>query len=107
MDACLRRMLNKTIHVASVVSYDGPQEILETPRAIKAYVEIKRSLSSDGDGKDIASSHSIITEEKISIDDRVWLPGFDQTNQSFSRQPVNVEVFYNEQGFINHYETSL
>lgn len=113
MKQALKKLLNQTVHVAKVTSYDGPNEVLETPRAIQAYVEIVRDrVSAPGtlgtQGTELSASHLIVTEDEITLDDRVWLPGFDQTDESFSRQPDSVNAFHDPRtGAVSHYETRL
>lgn len=107
MDACLKRLLNKKINVASIVSYDGPQEVLGPISEVSAYVETKSSMSSDKTGTGLVTKTVVITESEIKLDDRVWLPSIPTSDLTRSRKPLSVNVFNDENGRVSHYESEF
>lgn len=109
MDPCLRKHLRQTIYVATVTGYSpGGTETLSTPVARKAHVELQRRRGTAANGTESDGDHLIIVEEEVTLDDRIWLPGFDQTNPVFSRQPQEVIGMPDPRtGAISHYEVTL
>ncbi len=59
-------------------------------REVKAKVEnvVEKILTPEGNERE--SGHKIITEEKIKMDSRIWLPGEDVTDQNASRRPLTI-----------------
>ena len=109
VEACLKWTLNKTIHVAQVAGYSpGGTETLGTPVPVKAYVEVMVNTQGSNLGSERTTTHLVITEDQISTDDRIWLPGLDPTNAAFSRQPDSVDAFNDpETGAVSHYEVVI
>ena len=109
MDAQLKKQLAQTIYIASPASVDAFGQITyDPPVAIPARVETGRDTKDEGaDGEELASRMLIITEAAITIMDRVWLPGDDQTDATLARRPLSVLALPDEKGAIDHYETRL
>lgn len=108
MDPSIKRLLTQIVNVASVVSYNGPDEVLGPTRQIRAYVETRTAFSSAPNaGNDLANRTILIIEEQISLDDRIWLPGLNPSDLTASRQPMSVNFFYKENGSLDHCEVIL
>ena len=108
MDAQLKKQLAQTIYIASPASVDAFGQITyDPPVAIPARVENDSSVKDDADGEENASNMLIITEAAITIMDRVWLPGVDETDATVARRPLSVLALPDEKGAIDHYETRL
>lgn len=116
MDPQLRAQLAETIYVASPSTVDTYGQIAYgAPVAVKARVEFKRSVESGGrggvlearEGEQAGTSTFVITESAITITDRIWLPGDDQTDATLARRPLAVLRLPNERGAVDHYETKL
>lgn len=112
LDQQLADCLTETINVAGPLditySPGGTETILRT-RAVKAYIERGIMMVNAGDGTSESVTDMIITEEAITLDDRIWLPGDDTSTSQFSRQPRRVDALPDVQhpGTISHYETTL
>jgi len=108
MDPALKVMLTQTINVAQVASYSASgTEVLGSPAQVAAYVEISEQIIPTNNGSEEKTTHLVITENEITIDDRIWLPGLDPSNDADSRQPKLVGVFNTVDGAIDHYEVLI
>ena len=116
MDAQLKKQLAQTIYIASPASVDAFGQITyDPPVATPARVENFGAVTSGSrggaieveDGEEKSTKMLIITETAITIMDRVWLPGVDQTNAALARRPLSVLALPDEKGAIDHYETRL
>lgn len=110
MDPCLKKMLVHTINIRRVVSKSlSGTEVLGDPIEIKAYIEEKQDrIISPFSGKEVVTTHFIVTEDEIQREDRIYLPGFDPLTERFSQKPVVVERFYEPlTGAVDHYEVVL
>jgi len=108
MDPCLKVMLTQIINVKSPTDYDGPDEVLGPAREVKAHIQEKRNISGAPGGTELTTQTLIITEDPVTVDDRVWLPGLDPANGAFSRQPASVFIVPDpETGLNSHYETTI
>lgn len=110
MDASLKTLLNSTITVKSVVGYtDGGSELLGEARSIKAYIEQNTEIRKNPNGADERRTRTlIVTEDAISVDDRIWLEGLDSSNVVFSKRPMGVVVFKHPiTALIDHYEVEI
>ncbi len=108
MNPCLRERLVQTIGVGSVTGYTSSgTPIAATVRDVKAYIEIKSAFASAPGGTDKSTTHVIITEEAIRLDDDIYLPGVARTSAN-RRKPASVDAFYDPfTGAIDHYEVKL
>ncbi len=109
MDPCLKAMLTQTVNVKTPIDYDGPNEVLGDVRAIAAQVQQKRSVGGAPGGTELTFDTVIFTEAEITVDDRIWLPGLDPTNEDFSRQAKSVFAVPDPEkpSTISHYETVI
>ena len=108
MDPVLKSLMTQKINVARVASYSASgTEVLSTPEEISAYVEILRQIQGTNGGEEEKTTHLIITEKEITIDDRVWLPGLDPSDPAKSRQPKIVGSFSDICGGLDHYEVLI
>jgi len=116
MDAQLKKQLAQTIYIASPASVDAFGQITyDPPVAIPARVENDSSVKAGAsggaieveDGEEKSTKMLIITEAAITIMDRVWLPGEDETDATLARRPLSVLALPDEKGAIDHYETRL
>ena len=106
LDPELRATMNQTIFIASLgglSDFGDPQ--YDTPREAKARVEAETASSSRGD--ETLSDFLITTEEPISKNDRVWLPGEDVTDTAASRMPQKVFEVPDEDGSTSHFEVLI
>ena len=106
LDPELRKMMAQTIYVAHVSStladvHGGKQ--WETPDPQAARVEPKRRVFHDAKGNELISDYFVVTEGRIGLSDRVWLPG-DDTVAGRGRQPKSVFAVPDEDGSISHFE---
>ena len=96
MHPCLKKELAQTIYVRTPTSYDaGGSEVLSDPVEGKAYIETvtERIIAPEG-GREEIQHTMIITEQAITMDDRVYLPGQDTASTKFVQRPKKV-VGYN------------
>lgn len=108
MDPQLRTQLAETIYVASPSTVDTYGQIAYgAPVAVKARVEYRPKVGSNTDGEERESDTFVITESAITITDRIWLPGDDQTDATLARRPLAVLRLPDERGAVDHYETKL
>lgn len=105
MEPCLRMLLTSTVQVRSVVGYsETGDETLGPLRTVKAYVERKTYNR----GQERTTQTVIVTEDLISLDDRLWLEGQDASNPTFSKRPEDVVVYKHPlTGSVDHYEVIL
>lgn len=106
MDACLKKLLIHTIEVASVTGYKvGGGEALGDWREMAAYIEVGDRRQASPDGSLRVNVTVIYTEEEITYDDRVRLPGAP-SDKTFKPDLV---LKYDDvtTGGISHYETEL
>lgn len=108
MDPCLKELLVQTIGVGRVSGYTSSG----TPTGaaitdVSAYVEVKAGLAAGPGGTEKRTTHLIITESEIQLDDDIFLPGVARTNAN-RRKPAQVDVFYDYiTGNVDHYEVRL
>ena len=97
MDPCLREaMLTQTIHVRepSTLKVGGGIGV-ETPAVpVAAYVEEVRRRQQTGIGAETVTTHKIWTEDKVTQDSIIWLPGLNPKVTTGSRRAQQVKVFY-------------
>jgi len=106
MDPQLKCQLAQTISVASVSSVSNMGDpTYGTPATRNARVVTQRTIVQSPDGEEIISNQVIVTEAEIKIDDRVWLPGDDNTNTGLARTPKSIIRGIDEIGNIDHFET--
>ena len=106
----LKTLLTSEITVKSVTGYsEGGSEILGPARVVKAYIERDVMIVKDPKGADQRRTRTlIVTEDEVSIDDRIWLEGLDVSNVVFSKRPMNVVVFKHPvTALVDHYEIEL
>lgn len=106
VDSELRKMMAQTIYVARVSStlanvYGGKS--WDTPDPFAARVEPKRRTHHSATGDEVISDFLVLTETRIGLTDRVWLPG-DSTTAGRGREPKSVFEVPDEDGTISHYE---
>lgn len=108
MNPCLRERLVQTIGVGSITGYTvSGTPIAATVRDVKAYVEVKTAFSTGPGGSDKNTTHVLITEEAIKLDDDIYLPGVARTSAN-RRKPASVDAFYDPfTGAVDHYEVKL
>ena len=106
MDPCLKATLNQTIYVASrtgTSSYGDSTFGAATAR--KARVEVDRRLVANPfTGKEEVTSHRIVVEQAIGLNDRIWLPGHSTSDATLARIPKQVQEGISENGSLHHYE---
>ena len=109
MDAQLRRTCRQTVHVASPTGYASLSGQTEWGTAVArtARVESSRKLLRDAQGNEVMTDHRVILEAAVSMRDRFWLPGDDESDASLAREPIRVMVFPTETGAVDHYEVWL
>lgn len=107
MDPCLAKYLLQTIQVAKATGYSSGGSItFGTPVSHPAHIEREDDRQGTASGTEIATSHRIITEAVISLDDRVFLEGDDLT--SGGRRPVSIERIPDiRTGQTSHYEVEI
>lgn len=105
MDPQLREMMKQSIHLASPLSASNSGVITYTSPAPKlARVEEERRVVQVAPGQEVMSTHRIFVDDLVNPDDRVWLPGVDETDSTLARQVLQVHPIPDEHGFIHHYE---
>jgi hypothetical protein len=100
--------MTQTIHVASktgVDSYGRPS--YETPRAVKARVELRRRMVRNSSGEESVSSHVVYSLEPILLTDRVWLPGLNSATAEGSKLPLQVDASSDKPGARTLYRVDL
>ena len=115
MDAQLKSQLNQTINVATLSSRDAfGDPTYGTPTEVKCRVTLKRRHDvlnaravGGTHGDERVTTHRIYTEVAITIDDRIWLPGIDETDATLARAPLWVHIVADEKGNIDHYEVTI
>ena len=112
MDLQLLTQCSSIIYVANRQSVDGHGDPRWT-RAVKvqARVEkIQQVKNSSGDGGGMQKEETktkVYTQDEIKVDDLVWLPGYDFRDTNEGQTPERVDMFRDERGNIDHYETVL
>ena len=108
MDACLRELLVQTIGVGRVTGFSSSGTPLgATISDVKAYIEIKAGVVPEPGGTEKRTTHLIITESEIQLDDDIYLPGVARVTTNI-RKPAQVDVFYDYiTGNVDHYEVRL
>jgi hypothetical protein len=110
MEAGLKKLLTSTITVKSVVGYsDAGSEVLGNARTLKAYIERNTEIRKNPNGADERRTRTlIVTEEEVSVDDRIWLEGANTSSDVFSKRPMGVVVFKHPvTALIDHYEVEI
>ena len=108
MNPCLKKRLNKTVTIASPVSYSSSgTPTLGPQREIKAYVEIARDENNIPLGTETATMHRLWVEDEVFIDDCIWLPEMNPANDD-PRTPQAVEKFCEPMiDAVSHYEVII
>lgn len=109
MDPQLRASCAQTCYVASPTAVDEfGRMTYSAPTALTARVENTAAVMVMGlSGEEAQSSVLLITATAISQEDRIWLPGVDQTDATLARRPYSVTPYPDEDGTIHHYEVRL
>lgn len=110
MESCLKSMLTSTITVKSVTGYsEYGDETLGNARSVKAYVEQRvEVVKHPSGGEERRVKTVIVTEEAISVDDRIWMEGADTSSPTFSRRPESVIAYKHPvTALVDHYEVTL
>lgn len=107
MDAQLKAQCQQIIHVATQStrnSFGDPSFGAAT--AVQARVEDDQQEYGDSpDGERRRTRKRIVTESRINMSDRIWLPGDSPADPSLGRSPYQVQELPDERGGIDHYET--
>jgi hypothetical protein len=108
MDACLKDRLVQTIGRGRVSGYSTSGTPSGTSITdVKAYVEVKTGFVAGPNGSEKRTTHLVITEAEVQLDDDIWLPGLSRTDSN-RRKPAQVDVFYDtDTGAVDHYEVRL
>jgi hypothetical protein len=108
MNECLRERLVQTIGVGRVTGYTASGSPTgSTVSDVLAYVERKASRVPQAGGTEKVTSHLIITEAELRLDDSIWLPGVARTSAN-RRTPAAVDAFFDPiTGALDHYETRI
>jgi len=84
-------LLNETLTLRRFVSRDTyGDSIYGAAVALRCAVKNSFKLVRDADGSERVSTHEIVTDVRIGLEDRVWLPGDDAANESSSRNVMAV-----------------
>ena len=89
----LKTWFNDTIYVARVagINYATGQPTYGTPFAVKCRFEYQQKTVVDVNGEERVSSNHFATDTEIKIDDRVWLPGVNQSDPSKASKILSIE----------------
>ena len=106
MDPALKAMMGDTINTVLRTgrNADGTPTY-GSPALITARVEENERIIRPLKGEAVATSHLLFTEEEITIDHRIWLPGDLTTDLTVARRPIKTTPILNEVGVVEHYET--
>lgn len=102
-----KRELRHRIFVSSPLGKNEYGDVRhDAPRQVRAYVEEDLTITDE----DVTTSHLVITDEPIGLQDLVWLPGRNPHSTSLGRRPKGVTAVPDAQsptGEIHHYEITL
>lgn len=73
MDPCLKALRKNKVYVRRVIARDGPQETLGEPIEMLAFVEMREREQQSTGGTELVTETLIVTEEEITLDDRIWV----------------------------------
>lgn len=106
MDPQLKKTCRQQIWVSQLTSRDQYGDPSFGPaQPLMARVEDDTETSDQTDGTETRSRKRIVTEDRINLTDRIWLPGDSPTDASSGRVPFSVQELPDELGRIDHYET--
>ncbi len=74
---------------------------------LNGYVEFGLKLEIDPNGNEKQSTHRIYTDVEIGLQDRVWVPGDDETDNQESRHPINTRTWVDPNKVNTLHRTSL
>ena len=111
------KALKRAVEALAAADMSKPPAVLATS-AILASGEVynqddpyreekKRTLIEQPNGQVVVSDTMIYTEEPISLGDRIWLDGVNQSDPTLARQPKRVWKLPDEDGSLSHYEVAL
>lgn len=100
--------MNQEVYVSRYIGMTdfGDPEYSE-PESISARVEPKRSITYSQTGEQVVSDYKIYCLDRISLSDRVWLPGKDLSDVRESRTVKDIFEGIDEDGTTSHFEVSV
>lgn len=105
----LAMMAPTTIYVAAVTgtadSTGKPGR--GTPAARTAWVEREDKVFDAGTKTEKVTTHIIVVQDAIGVQDRIWLPGDSSATAALARVPYSVEPIRNGAGTVDHYEVRV
>jgi len=109
IDPTLKASMVTTMYYAAVSGRDGSGDPTghAAPATMKVRLEEKHKLVKDRLGNEVVSNRQFTTEQAITIDDYLWLPGDDETDDNLARKPIAVGKALDATGGVSHYEVAL
>jgi len=108
MDPQLKAQCAQTIYVAAPSSTSNyGDQTYGSPTAVSARVEFEDREVTNASGEMLRTDTLLITEDAITLDSRIWLPGVDESDATLARRAAKVIKLVDEKGALDHYETYL
>lgn len=108
MHPAIKALLAQTITVQAptgVDNYGSPTGGSQS--SVSARVELYEKETVNARGERVRTTHRIYTEDAISLDSLIWLPGADTGDATDARRPHRVDSHPDENGTTHHYETVI
>lgn len=110
MDPAVRERLRQRIHVRHIESYsESGTEVLGEPREVACYIETHVETLTGPGGTERKLATLVITEAVVGEDERVYLPGVDESDASLGQRPDKVVSYPDPfvDDAVDHYEVWL
>lgn len=104
MEQQLKDQLNQTINVKSVSAINQHGEVtLGSATEVSARVVRESDIVMTSSGKEVKTTHSIVCEDALLADDRIWLPGDSASTAKLGREIKELIIAIDKDGDVDYY----
>jgi hypothetical protein len=109
VDPCLKEeLVTKEVQIKTVTGRNGPNETLGPVKKFNGYFQVNVSNVQIVDGTEKEADTVFWSEDEVTLDDRIWIPDLQPSNEAFSRRPRKISLRFDpETGKVDHYKVTI